>query len=181
MSETPPYRLLSLVAVLCILFSPDSFTANLSALEVRDIGTDRQLFVVEDLIDGDLSQGATRTLNPPYRIQRVLKPEQASEALGFIFYCSVVDDKGVAKLFHGSYDGDKKKHFALAVSRDGIHWERPGLGLTEYQGNKENNLLPLEAVEASVFLDPRAPADKRYRLLYSRRWPDHHRRHGPCC
>jgi hypothetical protein len=137
-----------------------------------DISTDRQLFFDDALLDLDRCEGVMRTLNRPTRIQRVLRPEQDSEALSFIFYCSVVDDGGTAKLFYGSYDADKKKHFALATSEDGIHWRRPELGLQEYQGNRANNLLPVEAVEASVFLDPNAPASRRYRLLYSRYWPD---------
>lgn len=144
-------------------------TANPAA---RDIGHDRQLFLDELLLDPDRCRGVSRTLNSPERIERVLKPECPSEALSFIFYCSVVDDAGTAKLFHGSYDAEKKKHFALATSKDGLHWKRPKLGMREYQGNTDNNLLRPEAVEASVFLDPKAPAAKRYRLLYSRHWPD---------
>lgn len=154
----------------CLAESPvkeDLFEAG-----VRDIGSDRQLFVDDALIDSELSDGVTRLLNSPLRIQRVLKPEMPSEALGFIFYCSVVDDDGTAKLFHGSYDADKKKHFAVATSEDGLEWQRPKLGLREHRGSSANNLLPVEAVEASVFLDPNAPPAKRYRLLYSRHWPD---------
>ncbi|MGB0579037.1 MAG: hypothetical protein ACPGVU_04980 [Limisphaerales bacterium] len=83
-----------------------------------------------------------------------------------------MDDNGTAKLFHGSYDAEKKKHFALATSKDGLNWSRPNLGLKEYLGDRKNNLLLPQAVEASVFLDPNAPANKRYRLLYSRHWPD---------
>jgi hypothetical protein len=26
-----------------------------------------------------------------------------------------------------------------AVSEDGLHWEKPNLGLVEYNGSKENN------------------------------------------
>ena len=140
--------------------------------EIPSIGSERQLFLDDLLVDTGRTHGVMRRLNPPTAIERVLKPEQPSEALGFIFYCSVVDDNGTAKLFHGSYDAEKKKHFALATSQHGIHWERPHLGLKEYQGSRKNNLMPVEAVEASVFLDPRAPAEKRYRLLYSRYWPD---------
>ena len=136
------------------------------------IAAGRQLFFDDRVIDSGLTRGVTRVLNPPLRIERVLKPERASEALGFIFYCSVVDDGGTARLFHGSYDADKQKHFALATSKDGIHWERPRLGLREYRGDRDNNLFPLHAVEASVFLDPHGPAEKRYKLLYSRFWPD---------
>ncbi len=140
--------------------------------DALDIGDDRQLFLDDLLLDPQHCQGVRRILNPPHQIERVLKPERPSEALSFIFYCSVVDDNGTAKLFHGSYDAEKKKHFALATSTDGLHWRRPRLGLREYHGNTDNNLLLPEAVEASVFLDPKAPAAKRYRLLYSRHWPD---------
>ena len=140
--------------------------------DVWDVGVDRQLFLDDTLIEPEQTAGVTRSLNRPHCIQRILKPERPSEALGFIFYCSVVDDNGTAKLFHGSYDAERKRHFALAVSEDGIHWTRPRIGLREYQGNTDNNLLPLTAVEAGVFLDPHAPAAKRYRLLYSRGWPD---------
>ncbi|MCB1225933.1 MAG: hypothetical protein KDK99_09010 [Verrucomicrobiales bacterium] len=137
-----------------------------------DVASDRQLFLDDALLDLNLSHNLHRQLNPPTQIERVLKPERPSEALGFIFYGSVVDDGGVIRLFHGSYDADKKKHFSLATSRDGRHFERPDLGLTEYRGDRHNNILPVEAVEAGVFLDPHASAEKRYRLLYTRHWPD---------
>ncbi len=140
--------------------------------EAAFVGGERQLFLDDSLLDLELSTNLDRTLNPPTGVRRVLKPERASEALGFIFYGSVVDDGGEVKLFHGSYDADKKKHFSLATSRDGLHFERPNLGLTEYRGDTGNNILPVEAVEAGVFLDPHASADKRYRLLYTRHWPD---------
>jgi hypothetical protein len=137
-----------------------------------EIGTDRQLFLDDTLVDLALTRNIMRTLNPPESIRRVLTPDQPWEALGFIFYCSVVDDGGAVKLFHGSYDGEKKKHFSLATSSDGVNWERPQLGLKAFQGSKDNNILPIEAVEAGVFLDPHAPPEKRYRLLYTKGWPD---------
>lgn len=139
---------------------------------VEETGTDRQLFLDDLRIDSGMTEGVTLDLQEPERITRVLRPEKPSEALGFIFYCSVVDDGGVARLFHGAYDDEKGKHFALATSGDGLHWERPELGLRNYRGSTKNHLLPLDAVEASVFLDPVAPPEKRYRLLYSRHWPD---------
>ncbi len=33
-------------------------------------------------------------------------------------------------------------HLAYAESHDGIHWEKPDLGLVEYHGDRHNNLLP---------------------------------------
>lgn len=136
------------------------------------IGSDRQLFIDDTLFDLAQTRNVARTPNPPESIRQVLTPDRPWEALGFIFYCSVVDDGGALKLYHGSYDGEKKKHFSLATSTDGLHWERPSLGLKAFQGSKDNNILPVEAVEASVFLDPHAPPEKRYRLLFTKGWPD---------
>ena len=146
--------------------------AKREGVDAIEIGGDRQLFLDERLLDPTQSRDVTQTLNPPQDIRRVLKPDQPWEALGFIFYCSVVDDGGTLKLYHGSYDAEKKKHFSLATSTDGIHWKRPELGLREFQGSTKNNILPLDAVEVSVFLDPHSPPEKRCRLLFTSHWPD---------
>ena len=47
-------------------------------------------------------------------------------------------------------------------STDGITWERPKLGLRDYDGNKENNLTPGNPPGA-VFLDPNAPPEERFK------------------
>ncbi len=137
-----------------------------------EIGGDRQLFLDDQLLDMEQSRGVSLTLNPPQNIHRVLKPETPWEALGFIFYCSVVEDGGEAKLYYGTYDAEKKRHLCLATSADGQHWQRPNLGLRMFQGGKSNNLMTFDAIEASVFIDPHAPPEKRYRLPLTRYWPD---------
>ncbi len=133
------------------------------------IGGGRQLFLDDSLLDLGLTRGVTRTLNPPGDVRRVLAPEQPWEALGFIFYSSVVEDGGEIKLYYGSYTRDDKlqRHFCLATSRDGVTFQRPSLGQKAFNGSTENNLLALTAIEASVFLDPRAAPEKRYRMIYS--------------
>lgn len=157
-----------------LLLLPASAAALLAADDdgTLAIGSDRQLFIDDQIVDTNLTKDLTRTQNPPESIRKVLTPDQPWEALGFIFYCCVVDDGGAVKLYHGSYDAEKKKHFSLATSSDGIHFERPKLGAKAFHGSKDNNILPIEAVEAFVFLDPHAPKDQRYRLIYTKGWPD---------
>ena len=147
-------------------------THALAGHVVFKVDEHRQLFLDDHLIDGAHSKNLTRTLNRPQSIQRVLKPDQPWEALGFIFYCSVVEDGKTIKLYHGSYDAEKKKHFLVATSTDGFHWDRPELGLKEFQGSTKNNILPLDAIEVSVIRDPHSPPEKQYRLLYTSHWPD---------
>ena len=62
-----------------------------------------------------------------------------------------------------------------AESRDGIHWEKPNLGLYSWEGSRANNILfpnddfPYlfsEMEGASVFIDPNAAsADEKYKML----------------
>ena len=158
-----------LVWAMATVWMPCGLVAERAPLSIHG---DKQLFLDDRLIDSSQTSGLAREFHSPMDIQRVLKPEQASEALGFIFYCSVVDDAGTVMLFYGSYDADKKKHFSLATSSDGIHFQRPNLGLKEYHGTTANNILPVAAVEAGVFIDPQAPAEKRYRLLFTQHWPE---------
>lgn len=149
-----------------------SIQSPVSAKASTETLTGRHLFLDDSLVDLSMSQGIKREVNAPRSLRRVLKPEKEWEALGFIFYCSVVDHNGTAMLYYGAYDGEKKKHLCLATSADGIKWKRSELGLYDYQNSKRNNIFPLEAVEAGVFLDPVAPAAARFRLLHNRYWPD---------
>ena len=54
-----------------------------------------------------------------------------------------------------------------ATSRDGIFWERPNLGLIEYEGSSDNNLVLLDAAFANVIKDDREQDPARlYKSLF---------------
>ena len=60
-----------------------------------------------------------------------------------------------------------------AESDDGDKWEKPNLGLREFQGSTENNMLPETLLrEGSIFLDtnPKTPASERYKMVYMEGW-----------
>ncbi|MFM1550236.1 MAG: hypothetical protein ACKJSG_12600 [Lentisphaeria bacterium] len=64
------------------------------------------------------------------------------------------------------------RRWAYATSIDGIHWERPNLGLVEYDGSTDNNLLAFTNVGRNVALlqnvvkDPHDPDPaKRYKAI----------------
>ena len=44
-----------------------------------------------------------------------------------------------------------------AISRDGISWEKPDLGLVEYEGSKQNNIVWRGPHGAGIFKDPLDP------------------------
>ena len=57
----------------------------------------------------------------------------------------------------------------LATSEDGVHWERPSLGLVEFEGSTDNNILPaasgnLPMSPAFLDLHEKDPA-KRYKAV----------------
>jgi hypothetical protein len=104
----------------------------------------------------------------PYGIEIAAQPAQAREALNperpwetnnVRFHCMIQD--GETYEAWGTSDPGGSCYFE---SKDGIHWDRPNLGLREFAGNKNNNLLSRPPV-GSVFLDPHAPPEERYKSV----------------
>ena len=64
-------------------------------------------------------------------------------------------------------DGNGAGGSGYATSKDGIHWEKPEVGVVEAYGNRKNNMIMVEgdpkAFTQHVFIDPHAPAESRYR------------------
>lgn len=56
---------------------------------------------------------------------------------------------------------DRVTSLAYARSKDGIHWEKPSLGLVDWRGSKENNLLFRYAHGTGVMLDERETDNQR--------------------
>ena len=46
------------------------------------------------------------------------------------------------------------RRLCYAVSRDGVNWEKPKLGLVEYNGSKENNIVDILGGECSLCVTP---------------------------
>jgi len=68
--------------------------------------------------------------------------------------------------------GPINRHLALATSSDGINWTRPALNITgnDYSDSSQNNFVSTAgtafAQGATVFIDPTAPSDERYKISY---------------
>jgi len=91
-------------------------------------------------------------------------------------YCSLHDLGGKFGLWYEvvppKEDG-KTNLLCYAESLDGINWKKPNLGLVEFRGSKANNIVINGATcpygqfhGNSVFLDPNAPADERFKVIY---------------
>ena len=122
---------------------------------------------------------------PTFRIeQRSAEPLLVSDRPYEDFqinYANVIRDGKVWHLWYEAYDHNYKTdsdgYLCYARSDDGVKWEKPNLGLVEYGGNRENNIViagpPLGGVHGhTAFMDPAAPAAERFKLVFTR-WINH--------
>ncbi|HIJ54114.1 MAG TPA: hypothetical protein HPP66_13345 [Planctomycetes bacterium] len=70
--------------------------------------------------------------------------------------------------YMGKHTGRRREMgICYAVSRDGIRWEKPSLGIVEFRGSKENNLVLRGPHGAGVFKDLHDPDPKRrYKMFF---------------
>jgi len=73
------------------------------------------------------------------------------DAQGVQFYGSVIKEGDKFRMWYVAFDDNKESkvasarwHAAYAESTDGVNWMKPNLGLVEFNGNKNNNLLRMD-------------------------------------
>lgn len=114
----------------------------------------------------------------PRTTEPLFRGERPQENYG-LAYCQVLREGEVWRLWYESADHTLKTDSDIflnyATSRDGLHWERPDLGLHEYNGSRKNNILLPGGLDRGggghghcVFLDEIAPAAERYKIVLSR-------------
>jgi hypothetical protein len=139
-----------------------------------DIGSRLELFVDEYLIDR--LAGATLTIHRPSPQNVVLRFDRPWEgnACGYV---SVFKDGDTYRMYYRSCQVDYTqgamtvRHTVVgyAESSDGINWERPSLGLVEFEGSRDNNII-WDGVGSSTFVvfqdaNPDCEPDARYKAL----------------
>jgi hypothetical protein len=79
-------------------------------------------------------------------------------------------------MWYNSFDhtckSDADAFLCYAVSKDGLHWTKPDLGLVDYAGSKKNNVLARGICSPGVFLDESAPPEERFKIVYIRHTQD---------
>ncbi len=112
-----------------------------------DIGNRRELFVDQHLI-AELKGDANRRLQHPVPRDVAVRHDAPWEGAGSGYH-TVLKDGDLYRMYHrGSALGVKdgrlkigKQVYCYAESRDGVRWKKPKLGLHEYNGSKENNII----------------------------------------
>lgn len=114
----------------------------------------------------ELPTGVRLAVQPAARSEPVLVADRPWEST--LGYVTVLHDEGRYRMWYGvQTNGGLHPGSALcyAESTDGIHWEKPSLGLMEYNGSTATNIVYPKSVEGSVFRDPAAPPAERYKLV----------------
>ena len=134
------------------------------------IGTNRQLFVDEFWIAE--ANGVIRRLHEPVRREVAIAAEHPWERGGVSYMVTFRDGDRFRAWYRCDHEmppRDKRQPLiAYAESTDGIHWEKPRLGLVEFQGSKDNNLVWAgPGNNMAPFLDGRSdvPSDERYKAI----------------
>lgn len=118
----------------------------------------------------DETGGINLKIETPVSIGPVLTPEKPWETDG-VSVGAVLTDGGIYKIWAMNNWGDLKnkggRHFLYYESEDGMHWTRPNCGVYDYNGEKNNNIL-CESLGGTVFIDPSAPPEERYKAVGER-------------
>jgi hypothetical protein len=152
--------------------------ASGSPEDAVDVGSRLELFADAHLV-GRLSGGARQELHHPVPQEVALVMDKPWEG-NAVNYVTVFQDGELYRMYYRGADvlytpeGYRETHPDLtcyAESRDGIHWTKPTLGIWEFNGSKENNIVWRGAGghNFAPFRDPNpaATADARYKALGS--------------
>ena len=151
------------------------FTGSAFAAEPIEIGARRELFV-DDHIIAQLSGSAELRLHQPIPREVVLVHDEPWEGTASSSHV-VFRDGDIYRMYYRGWNfwfANGMLHFSKAVtcyaeSKDGIHWTKPALGLVEFQGNKNNNIVHngIGALNFSPFIDtnPDCPPERRYKAI----------------
>jgi hypothetical protein len=169
-----------LTAQVCILFIVLSPALSKAQKKPYGVGSEKQLFIDESLIGS--KSNVILTMNPPVKtMERNVVAEHPWEELGLGWF-SVLEVNGSYKMWYacssidqssqrepGVQEGQRSaRDLCYATSADGIKWHKPELGLIDFRGSRQNNIV-MKNVFGAAFLDPRKIDGNLYKFAGSRR------------
>ncbi len=141
------------------------------------IGSETQLLVDDAIVSA--KRGVVRTLHPGKKLEQpVLLPDRPWEGKRVYIYGTVHYDADAQqfRMWYLTRVGRGEQHRApglrerqgdmilYATSEDGIHWEKPNLGLHEFDGSRENNILLFDKHSPTIIVDETADPSERYKM-----------------
>jgi len=161
------YVMLAAIAAIVLLTA-----SSCSAAEPVKLGTRLELFVDNALIDQ--MKGVSLRLHHPIPREEVAKLDAPWEGYGSA-YAAVMKDGDTYRMYYRGGFETGREVTCMMESKDGIRWTRPNLGLFEFNGSKENNIVYIgtrgkaywESHNFMAFKDenPAAPPDQKYKAV----------------
>jgi hypothetical protein len=143
-----------------------------SAMPIN-VEAEKQLFIDRRFIERE--KNIALVVNRPRKTgERIMIAEKPWESFIVNAWVTVMEDEGRVRMWYEAYAGDEASdvdaRLCYAESPDDIHFTKPELGLVEFRGSKKNNIVfdgkPGWYHGGTVFKDPMAPPDRRYKLIY---------------
>ncbi len=120
----------------------------------------------------DGGRGCAVVQDPPVGVRLAIQPaEKIGPVLSLGERPWETESVGVATILH---EGGRFRmwygangHLCYAESADGMRWERPNLGLYEYEGSRDNNIIFRgdDFFPDSIICDPTASEQERYKAI----------------
>jgi len=151
-----------------MIFSLAVAVAAMPAVGQIDIGSRLELFVDDYLIER--MDGVEQRLNHPVRRETALTFDAPSEGDTSAYVTVFKDGEGYRMYYRGSqWKPVRQENTCVAESRDGIKWTRPKLGIIEYEGSKQNNIIwtgpGAHAFTPFKDTNPNAKPEERYKAV----------------
>ena len=179
MSRNQLYKAFSVIILtlfLVTIMDRKAYSAQEEAnKDLRNIGSRRELFI-DDYLIGQMT-GMELKLQKPVMRDVALAHDEPWEG-NVSCYHTVFQDGDVYRMYYrgAHYDEQQKKQthdqlVCYAQSSDGINWEKPELGIVEFEGSKKNNIIwtGIGSHNFAPFrdLNPAAKADEKYKAIGS--------------
>src|SRR5690606_34074673 len=175
------YHLICLVCLSTITFGQDHVNDI-----VIDVDTNIQLFIDNYVIE-NYSENLDFRMHNPIPVEIVINHNQPWEGNSSVYH-SVFKDGDIYRMYYrGSQididtidrkiSGPHPVYYCYAESKDGINWIKPNLGLYEFEGSRDNNIILSDTKydkfelkigdNASFFIDknPSADPNEKYKAL----------------
>ena len=146
---------------------------------IYDIGSRREVFWDDYLID-DRYTSVFRRMHHPVRREMIAQFDMPWEGDQCYIFCILKDDNCYRLYYNARKTSEADgQRFCYAESPDGIHWEKPVLGICRFNDSLENNILwdiskddwhSSEAQIDGIFVfkdsNPACPSEERYKAVY---------------
>jgi hypothetical protein len=141
------------------------------------VGNRLQLFLDDELIES--MHDLELRLHSPRRAEIAIKLDKPWED-STMYDPVVMKDGGRYRMWYRTNYNSTPAYTGYAESSDGVRWTKPSLGLIEFRGNKNNNIVwssgpdKLKPCVLCVFKDksPKTKRNERYKAIGVRHRPD---------